>query len=92
MSEQDTQAQKKRPYFLWDYDLSEEEVRAILRGSDEVEKAWLITRILEYARWDDIWRYLTVDDLWGNLHRLHFRWPRDRELWTYALKRWRGHA
>jgi len=92
MSEKDTPVQNKRPYFLWDYDLTEEQVRAILRGDDEVEKAWLITRILEYAKWEDIWRYLTVDDVRENLNRLRFRWPRDRELWTYALKRWRGHA
>lgn len=50
MSEQsnpERQAKKQRTYFLWDYDLSEEEVFAILRGENEVEKAWLITRILE---------------------------------------------
>jgi hypothetical protein len=89
MSEHGTPAQNQRPYFLWDYDLTEEQVRAILSGDDEVEKAWLITRILEYARWDDIWRYLTVDDVRENFDRLRFRWPRDRELWDYALERWR---
>ncbi len=85
-------ADLQRPYFLWDYDLTEEEVRAILRGDNEVEKAWLITRILEYAKWEDIWRYLTVDDVRQNFARLRFRWPRDRELWTYALERWAGHG
>jgi hypothetical protein len=95
MSEQsnpERQAKKQRPYFLWDYDLSEEEVFAILRGENEVEKAWLITRILEYARWDDIWRYLTLDDLRENWERLRFRWPQDRELWAYALERWTAHG
>ena len=62
------------------------------RGDNEVEKAWLITRILEYAKWDDIWRYLTVGDVRENLPRLCFRWPRDRELWEYALERWGGHG
>lgn len=46
-SNPERQAKKQRTYFLWDYDLSEEEVFAILRGENEVEKAWLITRILE---------------------------------------------
>jgi len=80
-----------RPYFFWDYDLTEDEVRQILRGDNEVEKAWVITRILEYARWDDIWRYLTVDDVRENWPHLRFRWPRDRELWAYALDRWARH-
>lgn len=95
MSEQangSAESGRQRPYFLWDYDLTEEQVRAILQGDNEVEKAWLITRILEYAKWDDIWRYLTVDDVRKNFSRLRFRRPRDRELWIYALERWMGHG
>jgi hypothetical protein len=80
----------RRPYFFWDYDLTEEQVRGILRSGDETEKAWVITRILEYARWEDIWRYLTVDDIRQNFERLRFRWPQVRDLWAYALKVWAG--
>lgn len=79
---------EKRPYFFWDYDLSEEEIHRILHGDNEVEKVWVITRILECARWEDIWRYLTPADIRTYLERLHFRRPQDRELWAYALKRW----
>lgn len=87
MSEHDTHAQKKRPYFLWDYDLTEEQVRAILRSDDEVEKAWLITRILEYAKWEDIWRYLSVDDVRESFDRLRMK-PYHKDLWAFALKVW----
>ncbi len=80
----------RRPYFFWDYDITEEEVRDIIRGDNEVERAWVITRILEYARWDDIWRYLTVDDVRRNFEQLRFRWPQVRDLWAYALKVWSG--
>jgi hypothetical protein len=90
--EEQTSGTSRRPYFIWDYDLTEDDVRAILRGDNEVEKAWLITRILEYARWEDIWRYLTLDDISKNLERLNFRRPQDRELWAYALKLWREHG
>jgi len=84
----DQSAKSQRPYFIWDYDLTEEDVHRILQGDNEVEKAWLITRILEYAKWEDIWHYLTVDDVRENFERLRFRWPQDRELWVYALERW----
>jgi hypothetical protein len=82
----------QRPYFLWDYDIGDEEIRRILRHGSLAEKAWIITRILEYAKWDDIWRYLTVDDIRENLERLRFRRPQDRELWAYALDRWACHG
>ena len=78
----------KRPYFLWDYDITEEQIRDILRGNDKTAKAWAITRILEYARWEDIWRYLTVDDVRENFEQLRFRWPDVRDLWAYALEVW----
>ena len=89
MTERATTAQ--RPYFFWDYDISEEDIRRILRGDNEVEKAWVITRILEYARWEDIWRYLTLNDVRENYEQLRFRWPQDRELWAHALERWSHH-
>jgi len=78
----------QRPYFFWDYDITEEDIRRILANGNQTEKAWVITRILEYAKWDDIWRYLTIDDIRENFEHLRFRWPQDRELWDYALKRW----
>ena len=77
-----------RLYFFWDYDLTGTDVQRIIRQGDPTEKAWVITRILEYAKWDDIWRYLTVKDIRLNLERLSFRQDRDRELWAYALDRW----
>jgi hypothetical protein len=80
-----------RLYFLWDYDLTEEQVRALLRNGSPVEQAWLIGRILEHCRWNDIWRYLTVKQIQEHLGQVHFRRPADRELWTYALARWTSH-
>jgi hypothetical protein len=50
---------RQRLYFFWDYDISDDQVRHMLRHGSPAQKAWIITRILEYAKWDDIWRYLT---------------------------------
>jgi hypothetical protein len=83
---------KQRLYFLWDYDLSDDDVRRILRSDNPSEKAWLMTRILEYAKWEDIWRYLTVADIRQHFEHLRFRQPQDQELWAYALDRWEQHA
>ncbi|MBC8446527.1 MAG: hypothetical protein H8D78_02145 [Chloroflexi bacterium] len=82
----------QRPYFFWDYEITDEEIRRILRDGIPSEKAWIISRILEYAKWDDIWRYLTLADIRDNFAKLHFRWRQDRELWAYALDRWMRHG
>jgi hypothetical protein len=83
---------RHRLYFFWDYDLSEQDIRRIVRQGDPAEKAWVISRILEYAKWDDIWRYLTVGEIRRNFERLAFRRAQDRELWAYALDRWARNA
>ena len=82
----------ERPYFFWDYNITDDEVRAILLAGDPFDKAWVISRILEHARWDDIWRYLTTDDIRQNFENIRFRRPQDRELWAYALGRWAKHG
>ena len=83
---------RKRLYFLWDYDLGEEEFREILKSGAPLEKGWLITRILEYAKWDDIWRLLTIADIEANFEYLRFRRAQDRDLWRLALDRWSVHG
>src|SRR3989338_5044687 len=60
----ETDEKKKRPYFLWDYDLSEVQAREILNQpglSDK--KIWLIGRILAEARFEEVLKYLTVGDI-----------------------------
>lgn len=78
----------KRLYFFWDYDLSEEDVREILAGDDAHRKAWVISRILNAARWDDIWKYVTVKDIRTHFDQLQFRFPYLQELWAHALEVW----
>jgi predicted nucleotidyltransferase len=79
---------RRRAYFFWDYDLSEEDVRRILTGGDPYERAWVISRLLEAARWDDIWTYITVDDIRRHWDDLTFRAPYFREAWEHALVVW----
>lgn len=79
---------RKRTYFFWDYDVSEEDVRRILAGDDRYEQAWVISRLLEAARWDDIWAYISVDDIRQHWDDLTFRAPYFREAWAHALDLW----
>lgn len=81
---------RRRPDFFWDYDLSEEEVRAILAEDDEHRRAWVISRILNAARWEDIWKYVTQEDIRAHFDLLRFRTPHLRELWAHALEVWAG--
>ena len=72
-----------RPYFLWDYDLSEDDVRRILAGDNETEKIWMMSRILTSARLDDIWRFTTASHGAVMFPKLRLR-PGVQEAWGRA--------
>lgn len=77
----------KTPYFLWDYDLTDTDVRAILRGNDEEQKDWLVARLLESARYEDIWQYISLAELRTIFPKLQLK-TQVRAAWDFALSVW----
>jgi hypothetical protein len=77
-----------RPRFLWDYELSEAEVRAILSQPGlSPTKRWLIERILTEARFEEVFQYLDLPTIQKHFQAL--RLPlKVKQRWEYALKRW----
>ena len=50
-------------YFFPDEQLSEARVRSILQQGSLEERAWVISHLLRFAQWDDIWTYVTRDEV-----------------------------
>lgn len=78
---------KKTPYFLWDYDLSEREVRKILKEGDDFSRRWLVARILESASFADVWRYLDFNEVKKIFPRLKLKKP-IQQAWQRAFQAW----
>ena len=76
-----------KPYFLWDYDLSEDQVKRILRQGNEAEKCWLTARILEHAHFNDVFKFLNLQEMVGLFPKLKMR-PVARQYWQRALSAW----
>ena len=81
--------QSKGPYFLWDYDLTDSDVRRILSGDNETEKIWMVSRIIESARLEDIWKYVSYRELIQLFPKLKLK-PQIRRVWDYAISSWEG--
>ena len=77
---------KKRKDFLWDYDLEDAQIREILNGPQS-KRLWLVARILEHAKFEQIWEYLTLADIKKDLNKLRLP-DKIKKHWEYALKRW----
>lgn len=78
---------KARPYFLWDYNLTEEDVHLILAYRDLTKKKWLIARILEHARFKDVWNYLSLKEIMTAFPHIRMS-PKKKEAWQYAIDLW----
>lgn len=76
-----------RPYFLWDYDLNEDDIRRILSGENQTDKVWIASRILESARFEDVWKYLSLSEVRYMLPKLKLKKP-IRKAWELALAIW----
>lgn len=78
---------------FWSGDLTEEEIRRILREGDPEERARLIGRIVAEAPFEVIWQYISPADIaahWPVVRR--YIWPPElREIWEWGLRVW-GYA
>jgi hypothetical protein len=83
---------ESQPYFVWDEPIRVAELRARLRQGDGEERLRWAARILRDARFDDVWRFLTVEDVVRLWPALAPRLGRRRAFWTWMLDRWRAHG
>ena len=56
-------AEKESLYFFPDREVTRQELEKILEGDSEEDRAWAISHMLRYAQWDDIWLYVSRDEV-----------------------------
>jgi hypothetical protein len=78
-----------RPYFLWDEDVSIDELRAKLVGANDSERRRLLGKMLREARDIDVWRFTTPAEVARELPKLGRRLGRRRAFWEFLINGWR---
>ena len=79
----------KRPYFLWDEDVSIDELRAKLSGYDGRERLRLLGKMLREARDIDVWLFTTPEEVARELPALGRTLGRRRAFWEFLINGWR---
>ena len=59
----DTTSSPAALYFFPEQEITEEELRQILEGDATDRRAWAISHLLRYAQWEDIWNYVSRDEV-----------------------------
>ena len=79
----------RRPYFLWDEDVSIDELRDVLRSGDGAERLRLLGKMLREARDIDVWQFVSPEEVARELPLLGRRLGRRRAFWEWLIRGWR---
>ena len=82
----------KRPYFLWDEDLSVRQLRQKLASKDPSQWRYYAAKIMREARYEDVWRFLSLGRVSGSWDSLRPVLGRKRELWEFLFSVWKRHG
>jgi hypothetical protein len=77
-----------RPYFLWDCEMTLDEFERRLREEGRGGRAYLVGKLMRQAKPDDVFSFVSVDeivDLWPDLQRYL---GRHEEFWRWLLEFW----
>jgi hypothetical protein len=86
----DMEDDEKRPYFLWDEDLSIAEVRQRLAGGPESERQRLLGKMLREARDLDVWSFVTPAEVARALPQIGRRLGRRLAFWKFLIEGWQS--
>lgn len=78
-----------RPYFLWDMDMTLERFERELAAADRPTRAWLVGNLMRQAKPDDVFTFVSPDEigeLWSDLAR-HL--GRTRPFWEWVMTTWK---
>ena len=88
----DLAAEDKRPYFLWDEDISLREFRQRLDGPDPKERLRMLAKLMREARDTDVWAFVKPQDVADALPLLARRLGRRQAFWDFLMDGWRRHG
>ena len=76
-----------RPWFLWDYDLTEAQVQELLTHAPFEQRRWLLGRMLERLGPEELVRYVSLKELRRALPHLRLD-ENIRRHWEEAIAVW----
>jgi hypothetical protein len=78
----------KRPYFLWDEDITIAELREHLKSGPADERERLLGKMLREARDIDVWYFVTPADVARALPSVERRLGRRLAFWKFLIEGW----
>ncbi len=78
-----------RPYFLWDCEFTLDDFLLVLKDQNPVVRAYWIGKLMRQAKPDDVFQFVTVEEIEAHWTLLERYLGKSREFWTWLLATWR---
>ena len=82
----------KRPYFLWDEDISLREFKQRLHGPDQTDRLRMLAKLLREARDTDVWTFISPQEAADALPALARKLGRRQDFWNFLIEGFRRHG
>ena len=79
-----------QPYFIWDVPVTCAQLRQLLAHPDTGTRALWAARVMREARYQDVWRFLTLADILPIYPQIRRHLGRARPMWDFLIEGWRG--
>jgi hypothetical protein len=77
-----------RPYFLWDDNLTSDELRARLADPDPEVRAYFLGKLMRQAKPDDVFTFVSLGAIVEQFSAVTRYLGKSREFWTWLIERW----
>jgi hypothetical protein len=83
---------QRRPYFLWDAEMSLDDFKSALHHDDPAVRAYFLGKLMRQAKPDDVFLFASVPeirDLWPSVQKYL---GRRAAFWSWLLETWEGES
>ena len=77
-----------RPYFLWDEDMTSDELRARLVDPEPEVRAYFLGKLMRQAKPDDVFEFVSLRAIVEQFPAVERYLGKTREFWTWLIGHW----
>ena len=81
---------KRRPYFLWDTEMSLDEFRKALHHDDPAVRGYFLGKLMRQAKPDDVFVFVSVPEIREMWPSVQKHLGRHEAFWSWLLATWEG--
>lgn len=85
---QDLDRADAQPYFIWDIPVTVAELRRHLLDPNPATRALWKARVMREARYQDVWEFLSIDEILADLRLIQRHLGRTHRFWNFLIDGW----